>query len=371
MEKPEGGGEKEGDRQTHRGSTASSSSSSSAFWLQDIQLKHTHHLKAPPAPQCGDPDRSRSPSLNSSPSLSPRVFLTRAPPRPLSKLHWLLWYRTVFLAASLSLSFLSLALSPSLFPFPQYCKRAESASRDLLTVREKRQGGLRGSEGGTRGGRRGRKRRYSERETVIFLSSLLFLLASGSVWSNLNTVIYLLPVTEVFQNLVESFQFSFFSETAAPCADRLDIEPLSSSANLSWTTGFFFLGFFFEMHKCFNRKILQLLKLTRARKQYASHSFPKWRLQTRGTPETLRLPTQEKQQMHHLRSWKRKMFDNFFLKNDLNYWSNIKTAGNPIINCWKRNNSTFLGTVHFQESKEKISNVCVLVCWVWSCGWLA
>ena len=254
MEKPEGGRERK--RETDRYTEGALLrffffffSSSSAFWLQDIQLKHTHHLKAPPAPQCGDPDRSRSLSLNSSPSLSPRVFLTRAPPRPLSKLHWLLWYRTVFLAASLPLSFsftcsLSPSLSLSILSHNIVKEQRAPAGTCSLSERKDREAleGVREERGG---GRRGRKRRYSERETLLSFyhhySSCWHLVAFGQIW----TQWYICCLHhKSFWTSLNLFSSAFFSdETAA----RLDIERLSSSANLSQTTGFFF--FFL---KCLN-----------------------------------------------------------------------------------------------------------------------
>lgn len=103
-------------------------------------------LTTPLYPTLGDrPPAPRAPS--------PCIFLTCTPPRLLSKLcgpctgH----FDTVHSSWQPPLP-PSLPLSPRLSPFPQYRHRAEGASRDLLAVREERQGGLGGREDGRRRG---------------------------------------------------------------------------------------------------------------------------------------------------------------------------------------------------------------------------
>lgn len=90
-----------------------------------------------------------------------------------------LWYGIVFLAVSLSLSFslspaLGLSLPRVVSPFLQYYKRALSANRDLLTVRKKRQGGLRGRAGGGIGWW---KERWKQSDSVIFITVIIMIVA--------------------------------------------------------------------------------------------------------------------------------------------------------------------------------------------------
>lgn len=127
--------------------------------------KHSSKLHPPRSPPLVRGSRQITlPSLSISPSRSPCRFSDPHPSLPAIKaLLAVHWAALISYSVSGSLLFsLSFTHSLSLSPFPQYCKRAQSANRDLLTVKERRQGGLRGNEGG--------EGCNSERASITFVS---------------------------------------------------------------------------------------------------------------------------------------------------------------------------------------------------------